>query len=88
MSAENIKVNITFKGPKILSKKIERNRMVLKLSWGSFGIGTTIIKKTNQGFSYEDVGLFKRNFDNVESMIWEFELPKELIKDIYSLKLS
>ena len=86
MNKDKTRVNITFKSPTILSKKIEKNIIILILNWGKLGIGRTIIEKTKQGYSYEDVGVFKRNFTEIEHMVWEFELPRELIKDIQSLK--
>jgi hypothetical protein len=88
MKAENINVNIKFTGPSILSKNIDKNKIILILNWGMFGIGTTIITKTKQGYTYEDVGVFKRNFKEIEHMVWEYELPKELIKDIQSLEIN
>lgn len=88
MKAKNISVNIKFTGPSILSKKIDKNKIILILNWGLLGIGTTIITKTKQGYTYEDVGVFKRNFTEIERMFWEFELPRELIKDIQSLEIN
>jgi hypothetical protein len=80
-------VKIKFKGPKILSKKVQNNSLILVLNWGQLGTGTTIIKKTDAGYTYEDVGLFKRSFNNLDALLWEFELPFELKEEIESLYL-
>jgi hypothetical protein len=78
-------IKIKFNGPKILSKKIVHNSITLKLNWGKLGIGTSIIKRIKGGYTYEDVGFFKRSFNNLEDLLWEFELPIELKEEIESL---
>jgi hypothetical protein len=79
-------IKIKFKGPKIISKQIIDNKLILKLSWGMLGKGTSIIEKTNNGYTHKDVGFFKREFSTIEYLLWEFELPQELSVDIESLK--
>ena len=88
MSGGNIfymNIKIKFKGPKIISKQIVDDRIILKLRWGILGYGTSIIEKTKNGYTYEDVGFFKREFLSIEYLLWEFELPQELKDDMESL---
>jgi hypothetical protein len=78
-------LEIKFKEPKVLGKSIKNGKLELTLDWFQSGISQTIITKTPSGYNYEDVGFMKRNFTDLESMMWEFELPNFLKKDIENL---
>jgi len=57
----------------------------VKLDFNELGIGDIIINKTDDGYSYEDVGHLKKTFGTIERLMWEFELPQSLKSDIESL---
>ena len=83
-------ISLGFNEPVVLNKKIENNKLVLKLDWTNQNekqqIGTTIISKDGDSFIYEDIGFTKRKFQNIDVMFWEFELPNSLRCDVLKLK--
>ena len=80
-------INVNFREPKVLNKRVVDGKLELFLNWGKFGNSLSLISKTTKGFSYEDVGFMKRNFKNIDSMIFEFELPRVLKNDIEKLSI-
>ncbi len=76
---------LQFKEPLVLDKKIQDGSLHLKLDFREFGKGDIIINKTDDGYSYEDVGHLKKTFGTIEGLMWEFELPQSLKSDIESL---
>lgn len=78
---------MNFREPKVLNKIVKNRKLELTLDWYGMGTGKSIITKTSTGFNYEDVGYMKRSFNNLDNMIWEFELPKTLKKDIENLPI-
>ncbi len=78
---------MSFREPKVLNKMVKNGKLELTLDWFGMGTGKTIITKTSTGFNYEDVGYMKRSFNNLDNLMWEFELPKSLKKDIENLSV-
>lgn len=67
--------------------EVVENRLNLLRRFPSMGEVKIIITKTISGYSYEDVGMLKRNFTDLDYMIWEFELPKSLKEVILNLPI-
>lgn len=44
------------------------------------------IKRTSEGFWYEEPGIQKRKFTTAEGLRWEFELPTDLVSLLESLE--
>lgn len=78
---------MNFREPRVLNKIVKNERLELTLDWFGMGTGKSIITKTTSGFNYEDVGYMKRSFNNLDNLMWEFELPKSLRKDIENLSV-
>jgi len=81
-------IKLQFRTPKLIEKKIEDGSLHLKLDWYQHGIGQSIITKMKDGYKYEDVGMMKRTFSSVDSLLWEYELPQSLKTDIESLPIQ
>lgn len=75
--SENISIEYEIKGDKL--------NLIRKFP--TMGDVKIIITKTKKGYSYEDVGMFKRNFIDLDFMIWEFELPTSLKEVILNLPI-
>ena len=80
-------VVMNYREPKVLNKKVENGKLRLTLDWYQLGKGESIISKTPYGYNYEDVGYMKRSFTEIDTMMWEFELPQFLKIDIENLPL-
>ena len=78
-------IKLNFPAPKVLSKQIQNNKLILELQWSPFIYGRTIITKSKYSYTYEDVGFFKRSFESLDNLLWEYELPRELKNIIESL---
>jgi len=78
---------MNYREPKVINKMVKNGKLELTLDWFGMGTGKSIITKTPSGFNYEDVGYMKRSFNNLDNLIWEFELPKFLKKDIENLPI-
>lgn len=65
--------------------EIIENRLNLTRRFPTMGDVKIIITKTKDGYNYEDIGMFTRNFTDLDFMIWEFELPKSLKEVIRNL---
>lgn len=86
----NIIVQINWLSPIILQKSTIKGILNLTLQDPkSFQIYKVIISKISKNeYRYEDVGMFSREFDNLDFMLWEFELPKDLKSIIKNLPLT
>lgn len=88
--------------PTLISKKIIDNKMYLELLWGGQIIGgkkikpdtiaTSIIGKGKTGkFVYHtDTDELSQNtvFENLDELLWEYEIPRELKQEILDLPNS
>ncbi|TLP73243.1 hypothetical protein [Maribacter sp. ACAM166] len=79
---------VNFKEPVVINKVVKNGKLKLSLNWYGMGKGTSIISKTSTGYNYEDVGFIKRNFNDIDRMIWEYELPKSLKMEIEKLPIT
>lgn len=67
---------------------VKNNQLNLVRKFPGMGDVKVIITRTIKGFNYEDVGMFNRNFTDLDYMMWEFDLPKSLKKVIENLPIS
>ena len=78
--------------PDVVSKKKKNDELHLVVDWkiGNPSYETDVVIKriSEKSFSYEDVGVFRREFPNVERLLWEYELPISIKEDIISLPIS
>jgi hypothetical protein len=84
---ENVIV-FNYVGPKIIDQKIVNGKLELLLDNKVMTYKVIISKKTLNKYIYRDVGLFKREFDDLDYMLWEFELPRDLKSIIKNLPLT
>jgi len=75
--------------PDVVSKKKKNDELHLVVDWKIGNPTDVVIKRISEkSFSYEDVGCFRREFPNVERLLWEYELPISIKEDIISLPIS
>ena len=75
--------------PDVVSKKKKNDELQLVVDWKIGNPTDVVIKRISEkSFSYEDVGCFRREFPNVERLLWEYELPISIKEDIISLPIS
>lgn len=79
---------LNFVGPKIIDQKVVNGKLELLLNNKEMSYKVIISKKTINKYIYIDVGLFKREFDDLDYMLWEYELPKDLKSIIKNLPLT
>lgn len=79
---------LNFVGPKIIDQKVVNGKLELLLNNNEMSYKVIISKKTINKYIYKDVGLFKREFDDLDYMLWEYELPKDLKSIIKNLPLT
>ena len=85
---------VSFREPKIISLKKQTNKygqptkIVVVLDWSYMGKGIhTIYKKGNQYvWTDKQSPIPVRKFNNIESLVWEYELPQTLKNEIEKLK--
>lgn len=82
-----ITVNLHFVGPQIVKESLEDGRLKLKLKTSYFLYDVVISKIGKNKFHYHDLELFERTFDNLDYLLWEFELPRSLKQTIESLPI-
>ena len=81
-----MELHITFKEPKVLDIKIKKNKygqtqeVILTLDWFQMGKGVHRIYKSGGKYVWTDKQspIPVRRFNNIDAMIWEYELPKNL----------
>ena len=75
--------------PDGVRKKKKNDELQLVVDWKIGDQSDVVIKRVSEkSFSYEDVGVFRREFPNVERLLWEYELPISIKEDIISLPIS
>ena len=74
-------VNVIFESPTINSVEFKNNKLHLSLNDDHTDYNVIVSKTKDNKYIWNDVGFFRRTFDCLENMMWEFELPIEL-KDI------
>ena len=79
---------IQFMEPEILSMNVKKSSIDLKLDFAHNGKANVTITKLRNGYQYEDKGFFTRQFEELDAMMWEYELPKILKGQIKRLKVS
>jgi hypothetical protein len=84
-----VSVRVNWLSPIILQKSIIKGVLNLTLKDPkSFQIYKVIISKIGGNkYRYEDVGMFVRFFSDLDYLLWEFELPKDLKKTIEKLPI-
>lgn len=81
-------INLNFTEPDIVNLKKEKNHLYLTLKRNTMTYNVIITRIGTKKFVYEDVGLIKRTFTDIDYLIWEFELPKHLKSDLESLPIG
>lgn len=84
---ENVLV-LNYVGQNIIDQKVVNGKLELLLNNKEMAYKVIISKKTINKYIYIDVGLFKREFDDLDYMLWEYELPKDLKSIIKNLPLT
>ena len=83
---ENI-FTFNFVGPKVIDQKVVNGKLELLLNNKVMTHKVIISKKTLNKYIYRDVDLFSREFDDLDYMLWEFELPRDLKNTIAKLPI-
>ena len=84
---ENVLV-LNYVGQNIINQKVVNGKLELLLNNNEMSYKVIISKKTINKYIYKDVGLFKSEFDDLDYMLWEYELPKDLKSIIKNLPLT
>ena len=84
---ENI-FTFNFVGPKVIDQKVVNGKLELLLNNKVMTYKVIISKKTLNKYIYRDVDLFSREFDDLDYMLWEFELPRDLKNTIAKLPID
>lgn len=74
-------MELSSKKPRVIHHETKNGQLIITLDW--FGVEKTkaVISKTPSGYHYENIGLMKRNFSNMEEILEEFEHP-QILKNI------
>ena len=71
--------------------QVDKDSIEVKRDHSSIGSGiwSTVIKRVKDGFEYFDKGVMSspKIFDDVDFLLWEFELPKSLREPLMNLQI-
>lgn len=84
---ENV-FTLNYVGPKVIDQKVVNGKLELLLNDKVMTYKIIISKKTLNKYIYRDVDLFSREFDDLDYMLWEFELPRDLKLIIENLPIG
>jgi hypothetical protein len=90
MKTKNLEtVTINWLEPQILQKSLINGILNLTLQDPKNHIIYEVIisKIGNNHYRYEDVGMFVRFFSDLDCLLWEFELPRDLKNTIEELPI-
>lgn len=79
---------LNYVGPKVINQKVVNGKLELLLNNKTTTYRVIISKKTLNEYIYRDVELFSREFNDLDYMLWEYELPKDLKSIIKNLPLT